>query len=545
MEVLNALNVDEGGEVITVLDQAAGDAGDRRLDGHAGVHECERGAADGALRRGAVGREHLGHHADGVRELLDRRDDALQRLLDEGAVTVLAAVGAAGGAGVAGGVRRHIVVVHEALFFLFPDGVELLGHGQRRERGDGQHLRLAAGEQAGAVHARNHADLGIERADLVHLAAVNAVTGEQPLLDDLFLHLVEDLVHVLHHVRVLLFIFCLHGGDPFIHARLAHVLVVGVHAVLHGLHLVGAQELEQVLVKGRVLILELRLADLADHLVDEVEHGLQVLMRLHDALVHDIVRHLVGLGLDHDDLLVRGRDGGGHAVGLALLLRGVEEVLLPVPAEDDAGDGAVERHVGDAHRGARADHGGDLRAAVAVDGQDLAGDDDVVAQVAREERAHRAVDQAAGKHGGQAGLALAAHEAAGDAADGVELFVEVNGQREVIHTVFRAGGGRAGDEHGRLAVADEDGGVAQLCEFAGLHHEGTAFILDLVALVVGELLVRGDDHGFWCSFLLLAETPEPALASASHARWGADSNTGQRRSRKWAAGANEKSRGTI
>ena len=140
-------------------------------------------------------------------------------------------------------------------------------------------------------------------------------------------------------------------------------------------------------------------------------------------------------------------------------------------------------------------------------------------------------------------LALTAHKAAGDAADGVELFVEVDGQREVIHAVFRAGGGRAGDEHGRLAVADEDGGVAQLCEFAGLHHEGTAFILDLVALVVGELLVRGDDHGFWCSFLLLAETPEPALASASHARWGADSNTGQRRSRKWAAGAETKKAG--
>ena len=223
-------------------------------------------------------------------------------------------------------------------------------------------------------------------------------------------------------------------------------------------------------------------------------------MRLHDALVHDVVRHLIGLGLDHDDLLVGGGDGGDHAVGLALLLRGVEEVLLPVPAEDDAGDWAVERHVGNAHRGARADHGGDLRAAVTVDGQHLAGDDDVVAQVAREERAHRAVDQAAGQHGGQAGLALAAHEAAGDAADGVELLIEVHGQREVIHTVLRAGGSRAGDEHGRLAVADEDGGVAQLGELAGLHHEGTAFVLDLVALVVGELLVRGDDHGSGAPF---------------------------------------------
>ena len=32
-------------------------------------------------------------------------------------------------------------------------------------------------------------------------------------------------------------------------------------------------------------------------------------------------------------------------------------------------------------------------------------------------------------------------------------------------------------------------------------------------------------------------------ASASHTRWGADSNTGQRRSRKWAAGAETKKAG--
>ena len=495
VEVLNALNVDEGGEIITVLNQAAGDAGDGRLQRHARVHQRQRGAADGTLRRGAVGGQHLGHHTDGVRELLDRRDDALQRLLDQRAVAILAAVGAAAGTRLARGVGRHIVMMHEALFFLFPDGVHLLGHGERGERCNGEHLRLAAGEQARTVHARDQADLSAERADLVHLAAVHTVTGEQPLLDDLLLHLVQDLVHVLHHIGVLFLVFFLNGGDPFVHARLADVLVVGVHAVLHAFHLVGAEQLEQFLVKGGVLILELRLADLGNHLVDEVQHRLQVLVRLHDALVHHVVGHLVGFGLDHDDLLVRGGDGGGHAVGLALLLRGVEEVFLAVPSEDDAGDGAVERHVGDGHGGGGTDHGGDLRRAVAVNGQHFAGDDHVVAQVAGEQRAHRAVDQAAGQHGGQAGLALAAHEAAGDAADGVELLVEVHGEREVVDAVLRAGGGGAGDEHGGLAVGHEDRGVAQLCQLADLHHQRAAFVVDLIPLVVGEFLVRDNHRG--------------------------------------------------
>ena len=63
VEVLNALNVDERGEVVAVLNEAAGDTGDRCLDGHACVHQRERGAADGALRGRAVGGDDLAHDA--------------------------------------------------------------------------------------------------------------------------------------------------------------------------------------------------------------------------------------------------------------------------------------------------------------------------------------------------------------------------------------------------------------------------------------------------------------------------------------------------
>ena len=293
---------------------------------------------------------------------------------------------------------------------------------------------------------------------------------------------------------MLLAVLFLDHGDPVVHARLAHVLIVGVHAVFHGLELLLDQLVKQGLIECGVLILELRLADLGDHLVNEVEDGLKMLMRLHDALVHHVVRDLIGLRLDHDYLLVSGGDGGDHAVAVvALLLRGVEEELLPVPAEHDTGDGAVEGNVGNGDGGGSADHRGDLRGAVAVNTQHLAGDDDVIAQVGGEEGAHGAVDKAGGQNCGQAGLALAAHEAAGDAADGVKLLVEVNGEGEVIDAVLGAGGGGAGDEHGRLTVFDEHGGVAQLRHLADLHGQGAALVHDLILLVVGELLL-GDYH---------------------------------------------------
>ena len=107
VEVLHALDVDEGVEAaVVVLDQAAGNAGHGGLDGHTGVHQSQSGAADGALRGGTVGGQHLRHHADGVGELLHGGEHGLQRTLGQSAVAVLAAVGGAGGPGLAGGVGR-------------------------------------------------------------------------------------------------------------------------------------------------------------------------------------------------------------------------------------------------------------------------------------------------------------------------------------------------------------------------------------------------------------------------------------------------------
>ena len=226
-----------------------------------------------------------------------------------------------------------------------------------------------------------------------------------------------------------------------------------------------------------------------------------MLVSLNDALVHDIVGNLVCLGLDHDYLLVGGSDGGRHAVGFALFLGGIKQILLAVPAENDACNRTVKGDIGDGDCCRCADHCGDLGAAVTVNGQHLAGNDNIVAQVAGEQGTHGAVDKAGSQNCGQAGLTLAAHERAGNAADSVELLVKINCEREVIDAVLGPCRSGAGDQNGGLAVGDQNCGVAKLRHLADLHLEGAAFVLDLKLSVIGEFFLL--DYHLFAPFVFL------------------------------------------
>ena len=96
-------------------DQTHRDAGDRSLQRHTGVEQGQRGGADRAHRRRAVGAESLGHLADRVGELLAGRQHRHQGALGERTVADLATLRRTHAAGLAGGVRREVVVVHVAL----------------------------------------------------------------------------------------------------------------------------------------------------------------------------------------------------------------------------------------------------------------------------------------------------------------------------------------------------------------------------------------------------------------------------------------------
>src|SRR5690606_8836720 len=68
-------NVRKNGELLAFQDQAHGDTRDRTRQRHAGIHQRQRGAADGCHRGRAVGLGDLGYDADRVGEFFDRWSD--------------------------------------------------------------------------------------------------------------------------------------------------------------------------------------------------------------------------------------------------------------------------------------------------------------------------------------------------------------------------------------------------------------------------------------------------------------------------------------
>ena len=445
------------------------------LIGTPGVHEGERGAAHGGLRGGAVRAEHLGDEAVGIGELLHGGDDRQQGALCQRAVADLAAAGAAARLRLTHGVGGEVVLVHVALELLLVDAVEHLLVAHRAERGDGEHLRLPAGEEAGAVGARQQADFRGQRAHLVHAAAVHALLiVEQPAAHDVFLRLVEALVDLGLLVGVKLGKVLVHFFIDGLEALVAHVLVVRVERGLDVLERVGAHGVLHLVAGVHGRIRELRLADLRLDLLDEGDDLLVRLVAGHDALIHLLVGDDVGPGLDHGDARVRGGHRHGHAAHGALGGGGVDHIGAVHQADGDAGDRAVPRDVGDRERHTHAHHAGDLGRAVVVHAHHGAHHRNVVAHVLREQRADRAVDHAAGEDRLVRRAALTLEEGAGDFAHGVELLLEIDGEGEEVDALARFGGSRNRHVHDRLAVADEAGAVGQAGHLAGFNHERPA-----------------------------------------------------------------------
>ncbi len=126
-------------------------------------------------------------------------------------------------------------MVHVALLFFIVETIEHLDLGQRRQGAGRQDLGLAALEQAGAMDARQHADLGGQRADLVEAAAVDtAVLLEQVFADNFLFELV-------HRIADKGSPFGVDCGDMFERLRLsgcatlrvADTLVIGQDGLAH------------------------------------------------------------------------------------------------------------------------------------------------------------------------------------------------------------------------------------------------------------------------------------------------------------------------
>ncbi len=191
---------------------------------------------------------------------------------------------------------------HEALVLLAGDVLDLLLVVGRAERAADERLRLAAREDDRAVHAREDAGLGPDRADLVELPAVEAHAAlERLVAHRLFLKLVEDVLGVLLLLRLTLGQrreqVVEHGVD----------LPVALELLLDA-HRVG-QRTERLLLD---LLIELGGDRLGrDHDLLLADRGLQILDGRDDLLDRGMrgferaddlrFRDFLGAGLDHHD----------------------------------------------------------------------------------------------------------------------------------------------------------------------------------------------------------------------------------------------------
>ena len=537
--VLGAQDVGQGLEDVLAVhvagDQAHRDAGDRGLQRHTGGEQAQGRGAHGAHRGRTVGADGLGDLTDGVRELLAARQHRHDRLLGKGAVADLAALRGADAAGLAGGVRRHLVVVHVALGLRAGQRIELLLHLEHVQRGDAQDLGLTALEQGGAVHARDDVDLGGQRADVTQAAAVDAVVlGQDAAAHDLALQLLErvaelllllGLVHVGELVRQHILDMLLDLGDTVLTRQLLRngqrLIQIGVSDLVDaGVQLVGVlrEELELLgLLGGDALELGLSLADDLDERLGGLQAtGHNLLVRLDLALVVDQgPRVLAGAGLDHRDrdVAIVHHAAGDHDLEHGALTLAPTRERNPLAIDQrqtDAGDRALERQTGDHRGGGGGVQRDDVVRVIRVDGQDRLHNLHLVAQRVREQRAQRAVDDTAGQDRLGARAAFTAEERARDLAGGVHLLFNVHGQREEVVVLLRAGTGGGGGQHHRIIIQIRGhGAVGLLGEAAGLEAQRA-----LAKRTIVDYGLNGLDFGTLQGFLLCVLIPTCFLVLA-------------------------------
>jgi hypothetical protein len=157
--ILISQDVREDGHLVPFLHEAHGYPGHRRLDGHAGVHQGQAGAAHRGHGGRAVAGQDLGDYADGVRELLTVGEDLGDGPFRQGPVPDLPPSRSPQEPGFPHRVGREIVMEHEGLEGLSKEAFDAL---LIRRRSQGRHcqgLGLTPGEQRRTVGAGEQVNL--------------------------------------------------------------------------------------------------------------------------------------------------------------------------------------------------------------------------------------------------------------------------------------------------------------------------------------------------------------------------------------------------
>ena len=141
---------------------------------HTGRQQAQAAAADGGHGGRTVGFGDFGYDTHGVAEIFRLGQNCNQCTFRQAAVADFAAFGRTHAADFAGGIRREVVMQHEAVGVFAGERVNDLLVARSTQSGYGQGLSFTARKQCGTVGARQHAGLNIDRADSAGIAAVDA-----------------------------------------------------------------------------------------------------------------------------------------------------------------------------------------------------------------------------------------------------------------------------------------------------------------------------------------------------------------------------------
>jgi len=248
--------------------------------------------------------------------------------------------------------------VHEALLFDFRQIVNDLVVAQRAQRGDGENLRLTAGEHGGAVDTRQQINLAVQRTQLIELAAVRTdlLDGDQAAdfrrfnLNAVFMRLLDHLVLLGVILPAQRGDFRLHLLDDLVNLVVALELALDGNCFLNGLL---AVRVDIILDLGVDLIendFHLRLGDRGDDFFLNRAQFLDCLMADHQGLDHILFGYFLGSGFNHVDGVLGAGDRHIHVGAVHFLDARVDDELAVNAADDDAGNRTVERNIGYADR---------------------------------------------------------------------------------------------------------------------------------------------------------------------------------------------------
>ena len=186
---------------------------------------------------------------------------------------------------------------------------------------------------------------------------------------------------------------------------------------------------------------------------------------------HVRLADLLRARLNHQHGLVRAGNRQAQLGNRALLLIRVDDDFAVHQTDGNAADRARPRDIADRNRGGSADHRGNIRRHVLLNGKHRRHNLHVVAHALVEQRAQRAVDQAGGQRRLFGRTTLALDETAGDLAHGIHLLFKVNAQREKVLTLARRVARRRVDHDHRVAQSNDHRSVSLTAVLAKFHNQ--------------------------------------------------------------------------